>query len=112
MSKKLHKEEYKLVVRNSKHKINHLVRIFNTLKLPLKVVKRKKIDLFEVHIEKRFDLMAIKNALNKIKISKNSCSIVVNLISNSDMDGLTLPQHIGELYKFVGGKLSLNLFLV
>ena len=108
MSKKIHKEEYKLVIFSSKYKIVQLVKSFNALKLPFELVERKKNNFLVINIQKVFDLKIIKNAINKARISKNSCSIIVNLTSNSDMDGLTLPGHIAELYKSLGGKLSIR----
>jgi hypothetical protein len=107
MSKRFHKEEYRLVISSSKYKIAQLVKIFDTLKLPFKTIKRKKSDLLEINIKKSLDSIVIKHAICKAKISKTSCSIIVNLISNSDMDGLTLPRHIAEFYKSFGGNLSI-----
>jgi hypothetical protein len=107
MPKRFHKEVYSFAVLSSKNKIYELAKVLKAFKLPFKIIKQKKNYSLIINIKNGFDLLKIKNLIKKAKISKKSCSIKVDLISNSDMDGLTFPKYVAELYKYFGGNLSI-----
>ena len=56
---------------------------------------------------KRF-IPNILNFIKRYKILEISYGIWVSLSTNRDMDGLTVPKHVTEFYKKVGGALDFS----